>query len=67
MFSLNCAILMRALLKLNILVRTLTIGCIKAFLRNQESLDDYFTRFESIVSSLCSCDPLAYYDNKRAK
>jgi hypothetical protein len=27
-----------------------------------ESLDDCFVRFESIVSSLRSCGPLAYYD-----
>jgi hypothetical protein len=32
-----------------------------------ESLDDCFTRFESIVSNLCSCSPLAYDDNKHAK
>jgi hypothetical protein len=32
-----------------------------------ESLDDYFTRFESIVSSLRSCCPFAYSDNERAK
>jgi hypothetical protein len=32
-----------------------------------ESLDDCFARFESIVSSLCSCGPLAYSDNERAK
>jgi hypothetical protein len=32
-----------------------------------ESLDDYFARFESIVSSLHSCGPLAYSDNERAK
>jgi hypothetical protein len=32
-----------------------------------ESLDDCFARFEFIVSSLCSCGPLAYYDNERAK
>jgi hypothetical protein len=32
-----------------------------------ESLDDCFARFESIVSSLSSCDPLAYSDNERAK
>jgi hypothetical protein len=32
-----------------------------------ESLDDCFTRFESIVSSLCSCGPLPYSDNERAK
>jgi hypothetical protein len=32
-----------------------------------EFLDDCFTRFESIVSSLRSCDPLAYSDNEHAK
>jgi hypothetical protein len=32
-----------------------------------ESLDDCFARFESIVSSLRSCGPLAYSDNKHAK
>jgi hypothetical protein len=32
-----------------------------------ESLDDFFARFESIVSSLHSCGPLAYSDNERAK
>jgi hypothetical protein len=32
-----------------------------------ESLDDYFARFESIVSSLRSCGPLAYSDNERVK
>jgi hypothetical protein len=32
-----------------------------------ESLDDCFARFESIVSSLRSCGPLAYSDNKCAK
>jgi hypothetical protein len=32
-----------------------------------EFLDDCFARFESIVSSLCSCDPLSYSDNERAK
>jgi hypothetical protein len=32
-----------------------------------ESLDDSFARFESIVSSLRSCGPLAYSHNERAK
>jgi hypothetical protein len=32
-----------------------------------ESLDDCFARFESITSRLCSCGPLAYSDNERAK
>jgi hypothetical protein len=33
----------------------------------RESVDDYFTRFESIMSSLRSYDPLAYSDNERTK
>jgi hypothetical protein len=32
-----------------------------------ESLDDFFARFESIMSSLRSCGPIAYSDNKRGK
>jgi hypothetical protein len=32
-----------------------------------ESLDDCFAHFESIVSSLRSCDPFAYSDNEHAK
>jgi hypothetical protein len=32
-----------------------------------ESLNDCFARFESIVSSLCSCGPLAYSNNEHAK
>jgi hypothetical protein len=32
-----------------------------------ESLDDCFASFESIVSSLRSCGPLAYFDNECAK
>jgi hypothetical protein len=35
--------------------------------KSGESLDDYFARFETIVSSLHSCGPLAYYDNECAK
>jgi hypothetical protein len=35
--------------------------------KSGESLDDCFARFESIVSSLCSCGPLAYSDNEYAK
>jgi hypothetical protein len=37
------------------------------FQKPDESLDDCFARFESIVSSLRSCGPLAYSDNERAK
>jgi hypothetical protein len=32
-----------------------------------KSLDDCFARFESIVSNLRTCGPLAYTDNERAK
>jgi hypothetical protein len=32
-----------------------------------ESLDDCFVRFESIMSNLRACDPLAYTDNEHAK
>jgi hypothetical protein len=32
-----------------------------------ESLNDCFARFESIVSRLCSCGPLAYSNNEYAK
>jgi hypothetical protein len=32
-----------------------------------KSLHDCFARFELIVSSLCSCGPLAYSDNEHAK
>jgi hypothetical protein len=35
--------------------------------KSRESLDDCFARFESIVSNLCSCGPLAYSDNERVK
>jgi hypothetical protein len=35
--------------------------------KSGESLDDCFARFESIVSILRSCGPLAYSDNERAK
>jgi hypothetical protein len=33
----------------------------------EESLDNCFARFESVVSSLRSCGPLAYSDNERPK
>jgi hypothetical protein len=35
--------------------------------KSGESLDHCFIRFESIVSSLRSCDPLSYSNNERAK
>jgi hypothetical protein len=66
--GLNCAILMRALLRLSLHVEILTIGNIRLFSqKSRESLDNCFARFESIISSLCSCGTLTYYDNERAK
>jgi hypothetical protein len=35
--------------------------------KSVESLDDYFARFKTIVSSLHSCGPLTYSDNEHAK
>jgi hypothetical protein len=67
MFGSTCAILMRVLLRLSLHVEILIIGNIRFFLINLESLDDYFTHFELIVSSLRYCGPLAYSDNERAK
>jgi hypothetical protein len=59
---------MRALVRLTIHIEILIIGNIRFFSQKPgESLYDYFTRFESIVSTLRSCGPLAYSDNERAK
>jgi hypothetical protein len=59
---------MRASLRLSLHVEILIIGSTRLFSHKPgESLDDYFARFESIVSSLRSCGPLAYSDNERAK
>jgi hypothetical protein len=67
MFGLSCAIHMRALLRLSLRIQIVITDSTRLFLRNLESLDDCFARFESIVSSLHSCGPLAYSDNERAK
>jgi hypothetical protein len=68
MFDLSFAILMRALLKLSHLIRTLIIGNIKPFSQKSgESLDDCFARFESILSNLRACGLLAYTNNECAK
>jgi hypothetical protein len=67
MFGQNCVTLMRDLLKLSHLLRTLIIDSIRLFLKHGESLDDCFAMFESIMSSLRSCCPLAYSNNERAK
>jgi hypothetical protein len=66
--DLNCAIFMRALVRLSIHIEILIIANIRFFSQKPgESLYDYFARFESIVSRLRSCGPLAYSDNERAK
>jgi hypothetical protein len=67
MSGLSCATFMRALLRLSLHVRILIIGNIKLSQKPDESRDDCFARFESIVSNLRSCVPLAYSDNKHAK
>jgi hypothetical protein len=54
-FGLNCATLMRPLLRLSLLVKILTIGSTKPFLRNLGN---------SIVSNFRSCGPLAYSDSE---
>jgi hypothetical protein len=59
MFGLSFAILMRALLKLSHLIRTLQ--------KPGEYLDDCFARFESIMSNLRACGLLAYTDNEHNK
>jgi hypothetical protein len=67
MFGLSYATHMRALLRLSLHVQIPITDSTRLFLRNLESLDDCFAHFESIVSSLRSCGPLAYSDNERAK
>jgi hypothetical protein len=66
MFGLSYATHVRALLSLR--VEILITDNIRLFSQKPgESLDDCFARFESIVSSLRSCGPLAYFDNERVK
>jgi hypothetical protein len=68
MYDLNYAILMRVFLRLSLRVEILIIGSTRLFSHKPgESFDDYFARFESIMSSLGSYDPLVYSDNERAK
>jgi hypothetical protein len=68
MFGLSCVILMRAPLRLSLHVEIFIIGSTRLFSQKpDESFDDCFARFESIVNSLCSCGPLAYSDNERDK
>jgi hypothetical protein len=58
---------MKVLLRLSLHVEILIIYNTRLFSETCESIDDCFARFESIVSNLCSCGPLAYSDNERAK
>jgi hypothetical protein len=59
---------MMVLLRLSLHVEIFTIGNIRFFSQKlEEFLDDYFARFESIVSSLRSYGPLAYSINEHAK
>jgi hypothetical protein len=58
---------MMTLLRLSLHVEIRITDSTRLFLRNVESIDDCFARFESIVSSLHSCGPLIYFDNERAK
>jgi hypothetical protein len=59
---------MRALLRLSLHVKILITDSTKLFSQKPgESLDDCFAHFKSIISSLRSCGPLAYSENKRAK
>jgi hypothetical protein len=58
---------MRLLLRLSLHVEILITGSTRLSQKPCESLDDCFARFESIVSSLRSCAPLAYSDNERAR
>jgi hypothetical protein len=66
--GLNCAISMRALLRITPRVEIpITDSIILFSQKSSESLDDCFARFESIVSSLRSCGLLAYSDNECSK
>jgi hypothetical protein len=67
LFGKNYVTPLMVCLRLSRPVRTLATGNTKLSQKHSESLDDCFARFESIVSSLRSCGPLAYDDNERAK
>jgi hypothetical protein len=67
MYGLSCATHMRALLRLSLHVEIPIIDSTRLSQKPRESLDGCFAHFESIVSSLCSCGPLAYSDNECAK
>jgi hypothetical protein len=59
---------MSSLTRFSVHVEILIIGNIIFFSQKTgESLDDYFARFEPIVSNLRTCGPIAYSDNEFAK
>jgi hypothetical protein len=68
MYGLSCATHMRALLRLSLHIRDTYNRQYQTFSQKpRKFLDDCFAYFESIVSSLRSCGPLAYSDNERVK
>jgi hypothetical protein len=67
LFGKNCVTPLRVRLTLCQPIRTLTTCSIKLSQKPDESLDDCFAKFESIMSSLRSYGLLAYDDNERAK
>jgi hypothetical protein len=67
MSDLSCATSMRVSLRLSLHEEILITSNIILSHKLEECLDDYFAHFESIVSSLRSCGPLAYSDNEHAK
>jgi hypothetical protein len=68
MSSLNCATLMKARMKLNLIIRILTIGNLRHFLRNLESPWMIGLLYLSLLSvAYVFCGPLAYSDYERAK
>jgi hypothetical protein len=68
MSGLNCATPMRALLRLSLHVEILITDSNRLFSQKpKKSLDDCFAHFDSIVSSLRLCGPIAYSDNECAK
>jgi hypothetical protein len=52
---------------LNIITTALGMNVYNRVAHLETAHDDCFARFESIVSSLCSCGPLTYSDNEHAK
>jgi hypothetical protein len=67
MSDLSCATSMRVPLRLSLHEEILITSNIILSHKLGECLDDCFAHFESIISSLRSCGPLAYSDNEHAK